>query len=183
MRKIYYSADFHLCHDNIIKHTNRPFQDVDEMNTTLISNWNSVVKSTDEVYYLGDCYVKNPQYAGKLFQQLNGKIYLIKGNHDKTRDINKYFNNRFEWIKDYAEMEYVFENTHYHLVMMHFPIWSWNRRFHKAFHLHGHCHFKDPLFNEFDKNGLSMDVGVDGNNFTPISIEDVITKINTKKVF
>lgn len=179
---IFYSSDIHAFHYNIIKHCDRPFYDMDDMINTIVTNWNNTVCKDDDVYFLGDCYLNNPKAAAYLFQKLNGKIYLIKGNHDKNRDINKYFGKRFEWIKDYHEMDYVHLDTHYHLVLMHFPLWSWNRQYHKSFHLHGHCHFKDPLYNEYDKTRLSMDVGVDGNNFTPISIVETIEKINAKKL-
>ena len=123
--------------------------------------------------------MKNPKLAGRLIDQLNGRIILIRGNHDKMKDINKYFSpNRFEKIHEYGtEISY----NKYHFILSHYPIWSWNRRIHGSFHLHGHCHFKDPVWNIFDKDRLSMDVGVDGNNFEAISIDKVIELMNEKK--
>lgn len=50
----YYISDLHFDHTNVIKFDNRPFKDVEEMNNTLINNWNSVVKKSDIVYVLGD---------------------------------------------------------------------------------------------------------------------------------
>lgn len=51
---IFYIADTHFNHSNIIGFDNRPFSSVEEMNETLIHNWNSVVKHGDQVYILGD---------------------------------------------------------------------------------------------------------------------------------
>lgn len=180
-QNIYVTSDSHFGHFNIIKSCHRPFQTVEEMNQIMVDNWNSVVGPHDLVYHLGDIYMKNPQIVGKIVNQLNGKIILIKGNHDKMKDIKKYFPNRFLSVENDFEFSYPFNDKKYHFVLYHYPIWSWNRRFHGVFHLHGHNHFRDPLWNDFDKNGLSMDVGVDGNNFTPIHIEKVIETIESKK--
>lgn len=183
MPDIYFTSDLHLHHHNAITHSNRPFTTVEEMNETIISNWNSVVEEDDTVYLLGDIYLNNPRMAGYMVEQLKGNIILIKGNHDKLKDIHRYFKpGIFKEIHEYGlEIKPIVNDIKYHIVLSHYPIWSWNRRHHGSIHLHGHCHFKDPLFNEFDKNGLSMDVGVDGNGFRPISLDGVIYVMNHKR--
>ena len=50
----WFSADFHLNHKNILRYTNRPFKNINEMNYVLIKNWNSRVKPEDTVFFLGD---------------------------------------------------------------------------------------------------------------------------------
>lgn len=57
---IFYTSDLHFCHSNIIKLCNRPFNNVDEMNSVLVSKWNERVNKNDIVYILGDIgYPKN----------------------------------------------------------------------------------------------------------------------------
>jgi calcineurin-like phosphoesterase family protein len=50
----YFITDTHFCYENVIKFSHRPFQTVEQMNQTLIKNWNRIVKYSDEVYILGD---------------------------------------------------------------------------------------------------------------------------------
>ena len=47
---VWFVSDTHFDHENIIKYCNRPFADVNEMNETLIKNWNNVVKPNDIVF-------------------------------------------------------------------------------------------------------------------------------------
>ena len=54
----YYIADLHLGHANIIRLSNRPYKDVDEMDNDLINRWNSVITDTDDVYIIGDLIFK-----------------------------------------------------------------------------------------------------------------------------
>ena len=86
MKKIYLISDTHFNHANIIKYCNRPFSDVEEMNKTIIKDWNNVVRYNDTVYFLGDLILsKNKgKRARELINSiLNGNITIIKGNHDK----------------------------------------------------------------------------------------------------
>jgi calcineurin-like phosphoesterase family protein len=51
---IYFTADLHLGHANIINHCDRPFSSVEEMDEHLINAWNSRVRPNDTVYIIGD---------------------------------------------------------------------------------------------------------------------------------
>lgn len=81
-RSIWFTSDNHFFHKNIIKYENRPFSTVHEMNQTMIDNWNKVVKPGDIVYHLGDFAMCSKNWQRRLFEQLNGEKFLIKGNHD-----------------------------------------------------------------------------------------------------
>ena len=95
---IFFTADHHFGHANIIKFTERPFTSLEEMNEELIKRWNEKVSTKDEVYHLGDLSLGNADFTKEVLDRLNGKIYLIKGNHDKS---TLSYPKRFEWIKDY----------------------------------------------------------------------------------
>lgn len=76
----YLISDLHLNHANIIKYCGRPFRNVEEMNATLVGNWNRVVKEDDTVFFLGDlAFGRDPL---SWLEELNGHIVLIKGSHD-----------------------------------------------------------------------------------------------------
>ena len=63
---IYFIADTHFNHANIIKYCNRPFKNTDEMNKYIIRKWNSVVKERDTVYHLGDVVDYTPVRIEKV---------------------------------------------------------------------------------------------------------------------
>ena len=84
---IYFTADLHLGHTNIIKLSDRSFDSVEQMNETLIDNINSVVNNKDTLYLLGDISHKIPvEEANTLIKRINGRKILIRGNHDKHYD-------------------------------------------------------------------------------------------------
>lgn len=78
----YFTSDLHFGHKNIIKYEDRPFSSVEEMDEFLIYKWNSKVGKNDEVYILGDFGFVSGTRANELLDRLNGKKFLIKGNHD-----------------------------------------------------------------------------------------------------
>jgi calcineurin-like phosphoesterase family protein len=81
---IFFTADTHFNHSNIIHLCGRPFSNIEQMNETLIRNWNSCINNNDEIYILGDFLFKGSGIeAENTINRLNGKKYLIKGNHDK----------------------------------------------------------------------------------------------------
>lgn len=94
---IYFTSDQHLGHPAIIPMQNRSFQDVEDMNRTIINNYNSVVHKDDIVYILGDiCHRSTVEKANDLISELKGRKILITGNHDK-----KYDERLFEGIYDF----------------------------------------------------------------------------------
>ena len=81
---IYIIGDPHFWHKNIINYCNRPFTTVEEMNETLIRNWNKVVGKQDIVYILGDFALCGKDKIIEVAQRLNGRKRLILGNHDNA---------------------------------------------------------------------------------------------------
>ena len=80
--QIFFISDLHLNHKNIIEYCNRPFKDVNKMNSALIKNWNSVVNNNDYVFFLGDFALGPKECFAKFFKCLNGKKIFLFGNHD-----------------------------------------------------------------------------------------------------
>ena len=81
---IYFTADQHFGHANIIKLCSRPFSDVQEMDEALIENWNRRVTNGDTIYIIGDLLFRNSVPTEEYLQRLKGKKHLILGNHDNT---------------------------------------------------------------------------------------------------
>ena len=174
---IYFTADTHFNHSNIIHLCGRPFSAVHEMNNTLIHNWNSYITDYDEVYILGDfSYKGTGEEANAVIKRLRGKKYLIKGNHDKFVDDETFDKSGFEWIKDY----YVLNYKKRKIVLFHYPIFEWDGYFGDAIHLYGHVHNcgknveQQKRFSSLGKRAIN--VGVDVNNFFPVSIETILSK-------
>ena len=80
MSKTFFIADTHFGDKNIIKFENRPFRDVDEMNETMIKNWDETVEDEDTVFVVGDFI--SSEYYFNILTKLKGHIKLIVGNHD-----------------------------------------------------------------------------------------------------
>lgn len=77
----FFTSDTHFGHENIIKFCKRPYQSVEEMNEALIENWNKVIGKNDTVFHLGDFALGGSTVWNNTLDRLNGKIYLIFGNH------------------------------------------------------------------------------------------------------
>lgn len=168
---IYFTSDLHFYHDNIIKHTGRPFPNSEIMNKRLIANWNNKVNANDEVYILGDLTMKSPEYAEEILSQLKGTKHLIRGNHDRFVRSPSFNRHLFKSVSDYKTITY---NSTY-FILCHYPFLEWDGFYRGSFHLHGHQHNKADYNCENKKNGIRRyDVGVDANNFFPASIEEII---------
>ena len=99
--KTYMIADLHFGHQNIIKYCRPEFANVDEMDKTIIENWNNVVSPEDEVFVLGDLSLSaDYDFVKSCIQQLNGKKSLILGNHDNFT-IEQYYSMGFDFVSKY----------------------------------------------------------------------------------
>lgn len=163
---IWFTSDLHLNHRAVVSMCGRPFKTVDEMNDILIRNFNERVKKNDIVYILGDIAHRTPVIeVNNFISRLNGKKILCKGNHDK-----RYDSSLFEEIYDFLEISVHGVN----ISLMHYPMMSWPKSRHGSIHLHGHIHSKgDYNLQQREEGILRYDVGVDANNFFPVSIKEV----------
>ena len=182
---IHFTSDQHFGHENIIKHTNRPFRTVEEMDRYMVRAWNSVVRKNDIVYHLGDISHKrcDADRANDLVAQCNGIKRLIVGNHETDGDVDysKTFQERVKL--DTALFDWVNEGYHETMIdgvliiMSHYALETWHDMSKKSIQLHGHSHGK------LKPKTRRLDVGVDTHDFKPWSWDQIKVrfKISTGK--
>lgn len=88
--KVFFTSDTHFNHANILNYCSRPWSSVDEMNECLIQNWNTVVNPDDIVYHLGDFAMGDRNKIPSILSRLNGRIILVRGNHDHKRSLEHF---------------------------------------------------------------------------------------------
>ena len=180
----WYTSDLHFNHKNILTiGKSRPFKTIDEMGETFIKNWNNKVLKNDDVYCLGDMFWNMNEYQIQSYMdKLNGNKHLILGNHDRIEPNIK--SNRWVEIVNYKEIS----DDNNRIILFHFPISEWQWYYYNSYHFYGHTHGTFNLAEETLKrkrpNGNCWDVGVDNNNFEPVSFEEIRQKIeeNKKKI-
>jgi len=178
---IYLTADLHFNHTNIIRFCNRPFGDVETMNKYIIESWNKTVTPEDEVYILGDFSFKGTHRTVRyLMNRLNGKKYMIKGNHDRSKMLNNLQNAKLiEWWKYTHEIEYEYKGRKYTLSLSHYP--HFPSKGSDIVCLHGHVHgIYEHHGTHFHSPGV-IDVGVDNVGYSPISIETILDFIERQR--
>jgi len=177
----YFTSDTHFFHENIIKFCNRPFDNIKDMGQVLINNWNDIVGKDDEVYHLGDfAFTGNIKAIKTLKESLNGKIHLILGNHDYQNKLNRpIFKEIFDSVQDYLYIQIdddEMEGGWQGIVLSHYPMLTWHQALRGSWQLFGHIHLGPYAIGQ-DKNlplkPNQYDVGVDNNNYFPVSYDEV----------
>lgn len=165
----WFTADTHFGHTNIIKYTDRPYASSQEMDEALIANWNARVAPDDEVYHLGDFALNSPAQCRGIIERLNGKLHLIRGNHEDAADACK---DAFVWSKEYHELlvdDPAADQGKQTIVLFHYAMRVWNGSHHGTWSLYGHSHGVLPD----DQTMRAIDVGVDVHGLAPISYAEV----------
>lgn len=114
--KKYYIADMHFGHKNILSFDHRPWFDISSMQDDMIKLWNDKIHRFDEVYILGDfCWGTADEWRN-ILPKLQGKKFLIKGNHD-LKQVPSDIQNMFVEISTYKEVR----DGKFHVIMSHYP--------------------------------------------------------------
>lgn len=199
----FFTSDWHIGHENAIKFDERPFKNLDHMHETLIKRYNAVVPQSGICYFLGDMGNKTEDIK-KVINRLNGTKVLLWGNHDKG--LTTMYNCGFDvvlysatlyiarqrvtlshcplkgvWREDTSKMKRKGNDT---------PLDNWhgeNRPKHQMatvtdegqFHLHGHIHSRKNRAQSTKILGRQFDVGVPGNDYTPVSWSQIESFIMT----
>lgn len=174
---LYFTSDLHFGHAKIIKACNRPFTSVEDMNEQLISNWNDTVDDHDDIYILGDFALRlSIEQLHAFFERLKGHKHLIFGNHDHEITRHRYY---FRDILDSMHsLSTIRIRGDRRLVMCHYPLMFWCGDYEDRFiHLYGHIHnnAQDNQWASHLRNAYN--VGVDVNNYRPISLDEILEKI------
>lgn len=174
----FFTSDSHFYHHNIMELCKRPFADVEEMNETLIANWNAVVKRNDIVFHLGDfCFGGTAKWKETL-GRLNGKIHLVPGNHDI-----EYLNQVSQFFES-VELQRTIYVDGRQIILNHYPFMNFSGCKNRVWQAHGHIHtLHDGTSPKLSAQQLSVmyptqyDVGADHNDYRPISYEELKQKI------
>lgn len=184
-KKIFFTSDPHYYHDNIIKYCNRPFKNAKEMNEKLIRNWNSVVPIDGHTIVGGDfAMTSNIELITNVISRLNGHIYLTFGNHDYQNRLDRsVIASKFDKVSDVFDLtisDSELDDGKINFFISHYPHLFWPKH---SINLHGHIHSgPKSTAKEVDVNKKAMryDIGVDNNNYYPISYEDLKIKLTKK---
>ncbi len=162
--KKWFIADTHFSHTNIIRYAKRPFASVEEMDLSLIVNWNNCVSMDDQVYFLGDFGLGDVDHLHSICSQLNGQKVCIRGNHDRN-------SNWMHRVGFAVVLESAFLKIGRHIVeLVHIP--SENPPSH--FQLHGHVHDKRPSKIIYNQLNLCVEVW----NYKPVPEKAIVSLLD-----
>ena len=163
MSEIFVTSDTHFNHGRIIEYCDRPFVTVEEMNEALVENWNRVVGKDDVVYHCGDFAMGGAAEIGSFVKRLNGRIKLIKGNHDR------YGSSRLRdcGFAEVYDRPIIIQD---YLILSHAPMDTMVGRELPFFNIYGHVH-DDSRYATMAFSGAC--VCVERWNYAPVSLEDL----------
>jgi calcineurin-like phosphoesterase family protein len=162
VQKIWFIADTHFGHTNIIRYEKRPFASVQEMDEALIRNWNSCVSESDKIFILGDFAFMPGAEIVKTVENLNGYKVLILGNHDRHHSVTWWQKAGFNEVSAYPIIVNEF------FILSHEPMYvNDNMPYANIFgHVHG-----NPMYT--DCSPQSFCVSVERIGYMPIEIEEI----------
>lgn len=153
------TADWHLDHESIIKHCDRPFQNTEEMAERFFEQTNKVLEKGDRLWILGD-FAWRASNVGKWIMRFKRSVQInfVLGNHDA-----KSIKNHVSLCKDmaYTKLSGFLVGPH-KCHLSHYPLFSWRAKEHGAYHFYGHSHGRsEETLNKICSKRLSMDIGID----------------------
>lgn len=161
-REVFWTADQHYFHSLMINK-----RGVDD--ETIMSNHNSVVRPKDIVIHVGDVSLGNKDQTIQLFKELNGHHIIVPGDHDRrlgqvARD------NLFDLRPPVLKIQVGDQQ----IINCHWLMTVWPRSHYNSWHAYAHVH------GHLKGVGKTHDVGVDNNNFYPISFTQLKEIMETK---
>lgn len=178
MKEIFFTSDVHFGHENIIRFCQRSFSNAEEMDETLIENWNAKVTNNDKVYILGDLIFKAKKAPEEYLSRLKGKKYLILGNHDK------YWVNKCDLTKWFVEVDDLMNTSDgkRKITLCHFPMYSWMHDS-RSYMIYGHIHNNTiaPYWKNIWQDSRLLNAGADINGYEPATFDELVRNNRTYK--
>ena len=188
---VWITSDTHYSHKNICRgvtnwrtkdgkipiESTRDFNTIEDMNSVIVDNINSKIGPDDTLIHLGDFSFGGFDKIGQFLDRLVCKnIHLVLGNHDHhIKNNRENIHDRFLSVQNYLEVNIGGAN----FVLSHYPLCSWNQLSKGAIQLHGHVHLPT---NKKWGNGKRLDVGVDGNNYQPYKLSEIVHMMDRREV-
>jgi calcineurin-like phosphoesterase family protein len=173
----YVVSDTHFFHHNIIKYCGRDANH----NAIMVKRWNSVVGPRDTVLHLGDvCFTRDPAKRQRFFEQvgpsLNGKVFVILGNHDDAKDVPRFEAIGWTVIRPFNMVYNGFEVSfdHYPTAKGLIAKGEHHIRVHGHIHNNGYQHVRTKR-KEHKRYG-NVNVSVEVIDYTPQPIERLLDK-------
>ena len=162
----WFIADTHFFHSNIIRYSGKNAagevvvteKDVYNMNQAIIGNWNKVVGKDDVVWHLGDFSFGKKDNVKRVLSQLNGKINLVKGNHDRE-SLKFYYDAGFNAVYDHPVL------LNNYVILSHIPMPFLNKNT-PFFNIAGHVH-DSAAYQTWSP--VQCIVSVERHNYAPVS--------------
>jgi calcineurin-like phosphoesterase family protein len=171
-----FTSDTHFGHVNIITYCSRPFRDVEEMNRSMIERWNARVRSEDTVFHLGDFAMGKKDLIPTYLKALNGYKILILGNHDRSAKSMREAG--FDEVHEVG----IYQSPVGEVLLRHHPDLDFDLAGRFKLMLNGHVHER-WCSRTTVRGGLLINVGVDQNDFQPISFEEALHRSLRPGVF
>jgi calcineurin-like phosphoesterase family protein len=172
MSDTFITSDEHYGHDFIRKVKNRPFRDIYEMQEEMIARHNKKVPDSKNflTIHAGDLFWRtlDPDECMGILNRLHGRHALVWGNHDDVIQESEWLQSAFEWCRDIHQLYF---NKH-RLTICHYAMRVWPKSHQGHWHVYGHSH------QELPPQGLSFDIGVEGHNYEPWSLEEIESKMS-----
>lgn len=160
-------SDTHFLHRKIAEYADRP----DDWQDRIITNWNNVIGDNDVVLHLGDLTFGNRENAASITRRLNGKKYLLKGNHDRRS--RKWFDELgFELIKS----SFMVDCGPFKILFSHRPVFNLPKG---TANIHGHIHNKQHFIAYRQKN-LYINASVEKLNYRPIRLNNLMYRSESR---
>ena len=188
---VWITSDTHYSHKNICRgvtnwrtkdgkipiESTRDFNTIEDMNSVIVDNINSKIGPDDTLIHLGDFSFGGFDKIGQFLDRLVCKnIHLVLGNHDHhIKNNRENIHDRFLSVQNYLEVNIGGAN----FVLSHYPLCSWNQLSKGAIQLHGHVHLPT---NKKWGNGKRLDIGVDGNNYQPYKLTEIVHMMDRREV-